>query len=54
MFGFIIDIASCATKVALTPLAVAKDILDGEPLETTSELLESAKDDLDNAFDDLM
>lgn len=53
LFGFIGNIGSSAVKVALTPLAVTKDVLDGEPFDTTGDLLESAGEDLTDAFDDL-
>lgn len=54
MFGFLGNVLSATVKVAVTPLAVVKDVIDGEPLETTGNVLESAKNDLDDAFDDLM
>ena len=52
-FGFIGNIASAGVKVVLTPVAVVKDVVDGEPLETTQDLLESAHDDVEDAFDEL-
>ena len=54
MFGFISNIVYATVKVAVTPLAVVKDIVEAEPFETTSDLLESAVDDVSEAFDDLM
>ncbi len=54
MFGFLLNTVSSVVKVAVSPLAVVKDIVDGEPFETTEALLESAKDDIDDAFDDLI
>ena len=54
MFGFLENIVSAAIKVAMTPLAVVKDIAEGEPFESTGDLLESARDDLSDAIDDLI
>ncbi len=54
MFGFITNMVSSVVKVAVTPLAVIKDVVDGEPFDTTSDLLESAVDDVDDAFSDLI
>jgi|JI9StandDraft_2_1071091.scaffolds.fasta_scaffold740534_2 mannose/fructose-specific phosphotransferase system component IIA len=54
--GFLTDIFSATVKVALTPLAVAKDavnVVTGQDPETVKALLESAGDDIDQAGDDL-
>lgn len=57
LFGFIGDIASATVKVALTPVALVKDIVDvsndGEG-DTTKELLESAGEDIKNAVDEVI
>jgi len=57
LFDFIGDVASATVKVALTPLAVAKDavnVVTGEEPNTTKELLESAGDDLADARDEII
>lgn len=55
ILGFVTGLASATIKVAVTPLAIVKDVVDGEPsLDTTSDLLESAQDDVEDAFDDLL
>ena len=46
------NLLSAAIKVAVTPLAVVKDVVDGEPLTNTSELLGSALDDVNTMLDD--
>ena len=56
MFDFISDVASAATKVALTPIAVVKDAVNvatGQEPDATKELLESAGKDLSNAADEI-
>ncbi len=53
--GFFSDIISSAVKVAITPIAVVKDVVDvaiGEEPENTKELLKSAGDDLDSAINE--
>jgi len=54
MFGFLSNLVSATIKVAVTPLAVVKDVVEGEPLETTGELLESAGEDIADTIDDLL
>lgn len=54
IFGFLADLSSAVVKVAVTPLAVVKDVVEGEPFETTGNLLESAIDDISDAFDELI
>ncbi len=54
LFGFLANLGSATVKTVVTPLAIVKDVVDGEPFETTGNLLESAGDDVDNAFDDLL
>lgn len=53
MLGFITKVVSSVVKVAVTPLTIVKDIVKCEPFESTEELLESAVNDVSNAFDDL-
>lgn len=54
--GFFSNIVSATVKVALTPVAVVKDVANiatGETPDATKELLESASDDVGKATDDL-
>lgn len=54
--GFFSNILSATVKTALTPIAVVKDtvnIVTGEEVESTKKLLESIKEDAEEAFDDL-
>jgi hypothetical protein len=54
--GFFSEIFSATVKVALTPVAVVKDVVNvviGEEPDTTKELLESAGKDVDKAIDDI-
>ena len=54
--GFLSNLISAGAKVALSPLAVAKDALNvvtGEEADTLKNLLESAKEDIEDAGDDL-
>ena len=51
IFGFVENILTAGVKVVVTPLTVVKDIVEGEPLTTTGAVLESAKDDVEDAFD---
>lgn len=54
--GFLSNIVSGTIKLATTPIAVVKDVVevitDGEP-ENTKEHLESALEDYEDAVDDL-
>jgi hypothetical protein len=57
LFDFIGDITSATVKVALTPIAIAKDAVNvatGEQPNTTKELLESAGEDLSDARDEII
>ena len=51
--GFFGSIIGAATKIVLTPVAVAVDVVkvvaDKEP-DTTKKLIESATDDIEEAF----
>jgi hypothetical protein len=52
LFDFVTDVTSAVVKVALTPIAVAKDavnVVTGEEADATKELLKSAGDDLESA-----
>lgn len=54
--GFITNLISATVKTALTPLAVVKDaanVVTGAKADATKKLLESAKDDVEDAGDDL-
>lgn len=54
--GFFSNIIGSVVKVALTPVAVVKDVVNiatGEDAYATKELLESAKEDAGEAMDDL-
>lgn len=54
--GFFNNIVSGTIKTALTPLAVVKDavnVVSGKEANTTKDLLNSAKEDLMDAGDDL-
>ena len=53
--GFFSDIISATVKVALTPIAVIKDVANiatGEEASATKDLLQSAGEDLSDAFDE--
>lgn len=52
--GFFSNIISATVKVAITPLAVVKDVVNvavGEEPNSTKKLLESAGKDAEKAFD---
>lgn len=54
--GFFSNIIGSVVKVALSPVAVVKDVVNiatGEDADATKELLQSAKDDASEAMDDL-
>ena len=54
--GFLSEIASAMVKTALTPIAVAKDIVNvaiDEKPDATKDLLESAGEDIKKATDKL-
>jgi len=54
--GFFSNIVSATVKTVLTPVAVVKDVVNiatGEDADSTKKLLESAKNDAEEAFDDL-
>lgn len=54
--GFFSDIVSATVKVALTPVAVVKDVVNvatGEEPDTTKNLIESVGEDLAESVDDL-
>ena len=54
--GFFSSIVSATIKTALTPLAVVKDAVNvatGQEADATKNLLSSAKEDAEDAFEDL-
>lgn len=54
--GFLSSIVGATVKTVLTPVAIVKDTVDvatGKDPKNTKKLLDSAKDDLVNATDDL-
>ena len=53
LFDFLGNVASSAIKVAVTPLAIVKDVVSLEPFEETDKLLSSAMDDLNDASDEI-
>lgn len=56
LFGFIGEIAEATVKVAITPIAAVKDVIDvasGEEAENTSKLLNSAGKNVEKGFDKL-
>ena len=54
LFNFVANIASAAVKVVISPVAIVSDIVEGEPFDKTSEILGSAIDDVDEAFDEII
>lgn len=57
LFGFIGEIAEATVKVAITPIAAVKDVIDvasGEEAENTSKLLNSAGKNVEKGFDKLI
>lgn len=55
--GFFSNVLSAGIKIALTPVAIASDVVDvvkGEEPTNTVNNLESAVNDADNALDDLL
>lgn len=54
--GFFTNIISATVKTVLTPIAVVKDVVNiatGNEADATKDLLESAREDASDAFDDL-
>lgn len=54
--GFFSNLLSATVKVALAPVAVAKDVVNvatGEEADSTKKLLQSAGDDVEEATDNL-
>ena len=54
--GFFSNIISATVKTALTPVAIVKDavnVVTGDEADATKKLLSSAKEDAEDAFDDL-
>jgi hypothetical protein len=53
--GFFSDILSATVKVALTPIAILKDVVNiatGQEPDATKDLLQSAGEDLSDAVDE--
>lgn len=57
-FNFVVDMASAATKVALTPVAIVADVAikvtTGENPGLTEGAIKSAAKDLEDAVDDIL
>lgn len=54
--GFFSEIISATVKVALTPVAIVKDVANvaiGEDADATKNLIQSASDDAEKAKNDL-
>lgn len=54
--SFFSNIVGATVKVALSPVAVVKDVVNvavGEKPEETKELIQSALDDVEEAIDDI-
>jgi hypothetical protein len=54
--GFFSGMLSSVVKVALTPVAIVKDVVNvasGEEADATKNLIESATEDASDAIDDL-
>ena len=54
--GFFTNIISATVKTVLTPVAIVKDVVDvatGKDADNTKKLLESAREDVKDAFEDL-
>lgn len=57
LFDIITGVTSAVVKVALTPVAIVKDVANiatGEDPDATKSLLESAGDDLEEVGDELV
>ena len=55
--GFLTNMFSSAVKVALTPVAIAADVVKvatGNEPNTTKDVLKSAVEDAEDGMDDLM
>ena len=56
LFDIIGDLTSASVKIALTPVAVVKDVINiatGEDPNATKDLIKSAGEDIENAGDEL-
>ena len=57
LFDFLGDVASASVKIAITPIAITKDVVNvatGSDADSTKKLLESAGDDFESAGDRMM
>jgi hypothetical protein len=55
MFDILTNLVSATVKTALTPIAVAKDVVNiatGEEADATKSLLKSAAEDAEEAIDE--
>lgn len=52
MFEFLGNLVSATVKIAVTPITVLSDVVNGEPFEKTGDLLNSAIEDIEEIFDD--
>ena len=56
IMGFFGNIISAAVKVAITPIAIVKDVVSiatGDEPNNTKSIINSATDDLSDAIDDI-
>ena len=54
--GFLSNVLSATVKTVLSPVAIAKDVvnvLSNEEVDATKNLISSAVDDIEEGFDDL-
>lgn len=54
--GFLSSIIGGVVKVAVSPIAVVKDVVDvaqGKDADNTRDLIESASDDFEDAIDEI-
>jgi hypothetical protein len=55
LFGFVKEITTAVVKTAVVPVAIASDVLNGdENFENTTDVLDSALTDLDEAVDEIV
>jgi hypothetical protein len=55
--GFFSNMVSATIKTALTPVAIVKDVVNvvtGEEVESTKNLIQSAQQDVSEGLDDLV
>lgn len=57
LFDFVTNVVSATVKVAISPVAIAKDVYNvvtDQEVDVTKNLLESAGDDLSDAADEII